>query len=344
MAHNGPTSWVHNLRNVDQSAYDVDLEQENGVQNSGYSQTAYRSEEPHEVRFTNSENTRLSPKNEYMRLHQLQELDAKDIIASRANPTVFSRDPELKKSNFFAKPTTSHLNRKHQAYIKQHFSSKYNFIGLIYVLAYLGFVSCTYGTILTLLCLPIAYFVGVYNTWGGFVQCIMFTTGFCIGGFLLWKISIFIASKLPDQKYRTMNRQTGMLTFPQKGRKPDIKIPYAEFEPRVSRFKVPSGDHHSLVYVHKSGAPLFWAGERFLADVYLKAAYLEQFMDVSQPLPDIPSLEWCRDKDPTTASYDEAIHRDPNHWRNMAYSEMEAIGKQRRVELMKIMGEAAFTS
>jgi hypothetical protein len=311
---------------------------------SYYSATAYDSTTTYQARFFIDSLKVDYPVNEYSRLQAINSLSGKDIIATRDSVAPFSRTPTTKKEKSFLKVTDTLLMRVNHKYEKEYFGSKYNHTGFFYFFAYMGYIMCTFGTILMLISYPFSYFAGVYSNWTDFFFGFEYIGAVCAGSFVLWKVADFIASKLPDKKYRTMNRRTGMLTFPQKGNKPDIEIPYAEFEPRVSRYKVPSGYHHSLVYVHKSGAPLFWAGERFLADVYLKAAYLEQFMDVSRPLPDIPSLEWCRDKDPTTVADDMTTHRDPNHWRNMTYGEMEALGKKRRIELSKVMGEAAFIS
>ena len=40
-------------------------------------------------------------------------------------------------------------------------------------------------------------------------------------------------------------------------------------------------------------------------------------MDISKPLPDIPSMEPYRSMDPVTAAYDKANNRPPDYWKNM---------------------------
>lgn len=44
---------------------------------------------------------------------------------------------------------------------------------------------------------------------------------------------------------------------------------------------------------------------------------IQQFMDVSHPLPDVPIFEPFRPRDPLTAEVDERQGRDPHKWRNM---------------------------
>src|SRR5690606_18895472 len=45
--------------------------------------------------------------------------------------------------------------------------------------------------------------------------------------------------------------------------------------------------------------------------------YLQNYMDVSRPLPDIPYLEQYRHLDPTTAEHDQRTGRDPRYWIDM---------------------------
>lgn len=42
---------------------------------------------------------------------------------------------------------------------------------------------------------------------------------------------------------------------------------------------------------------------------------LQRYMDVTQPLPDMPRLEPFRHRDPVTREYDEKIGRNPRYWR-----------------------------
>ena len=53
--------------------------------------------------------------------------------------------------------------------------------------------------------------------------------------------------------------------------------------------------------------------------------YLVQFMDVTQPLPDLPMHELSRHLDPVTKAYDEKTGRDPLYWANMGAKKARAL-------------------
>ncbi len=52
-------------------------------------------------------------------------------------------------------------------------------------------------------------------------------------------------------------------------------------------------------------------------DVYAYWDMVQQFMDVSHPLPDVPVFEPFRHRDPVTAEEDARTGRDPFHWRKI---------------------------
>src|SRR3546814_16025216 len=59
---------------------------------------------------------------------------------------------------------------------------------------------------------------------------------------------------------------------------------------------------------------------------------LQRYMDVTQPLPELPILEQFRHLDPTTAEHDRQSKRDPRRWRDMPYRVWERRG---RAEMIK---------
>lgn len=54
---------------------------------------------------------------------------------------------------------------------------------------------------------------------------------------------------------------------------------------------------------------------------------LQRYMDVTQPLPDLPILEQFRHLDPTTATHDREYRRNPRHWRDMNHADWESHGR-----------------
>ncbi|TVU89780.1 hypothetical protein [Vreelandella titanicae] len=57
--------------------------------------------------------------------------------------------------------------------------------------------------------------------------------------------------------------------------------------------------------------------------------FIQRYMDVSQPLPDVPALEIHRHKDPTTAAADQRKGRTPRYWRDMSEAEVEKIQEEK---------------
>ncbi len=49
-------------------------------------------------------------------------------------------------------------------------------------------------------------------------------------------------------------------------------------------------------------------------DIYVMWHFIQMFMDVARPLPDIPALELYRGQDPRTRRHDERHRRDPEYW------------------------------
>jgi hypothetical protein len=311
---------------------------------SYYAKTAYSCTRPRAVYYNSTVPNAGYILPQYKRLDYLPIINGTDLIASRDDSSVYFTQPKTKKKKMFVRMPVGLLERQSHKHEVEYFRSRYNHAGAFYTLAGIGYMTCNFLSYFVVAAIMLGYLIGGLHGWKDFFGGIQFLILFYLGGFCFWKGSAYIARKIPDNKFRTMNRRTGIVTFPQKGKRPDIDIPFAEFEPRIKLVPGNIDYHHTLIYVHQSGAPCFTTNERFLADAYFRAAYLEQFMDVSRPLPDVPSLEWCRDKDPTTAAYDKAHNREPDYWRKKSYSEITALGKQRRIELMKIMGKAAFTT
>jgi hypothetical protein len=136
-----------------------------------------------------------------------------------------------------------------------------------------------------------------------------------------------------------------MLVMPQIGKKVPLEIPIAELVPCMQWISTSSGtSRHLLAYVHPPTGKGLYAGASTVADVYLRAAYLEKFMDITKPLlPDVPKLEPFRLSDPVTAEHDQAINRDPRYWRDKTPKEIETIAKIREAEIEQIIGKGMFS-
>lgn len=155
----------------------------------------------------------------------------------------------------------------------------------------------------------------------------------------MWVIGGLVVHKFPKLWVKPsrgplweFNRQTGMVTvfdydnngeYKKNGTIGELTAPFHEFDAYLSSSPDRQGLPMNVLHlahryrdIHLSLAPLLHqsddANEHFaLWD------YLQNYMDVSRPLPDIPYLEQYRHLDPTTAEHDQRTGRDPRYWIDM---------------------------
>lgn len=113
-------------------------------------------------------------------------------------------------------------------------------------------------------------------------------------------------------------RPTGMVKF-RTWREETFEAPFIEFDPYISYHVQPKGPvSYKLQLRHRySGWQMAVAEVHSTQKVELHAHWdeLQRYMDVSQPLPDIPGLELYRHLDSTTAECDAAGKRErPSHY------------------------------
>ncbi|PAV25245.1 hypothetical protein CF392_11965 [Tamilnaduibacter salinus] len=136
------------------------------------------------------------------------------------------------------------------------------------------------------------------------------------------------------------NRETGDVTFALGGGK-TLTAPFVEFDAYVERVVQHGGIFYRLQFVHR------YTGKRFSQtsltrieptreEVLALWDMLQRYMDVDQPLPDIPRLEPYRHKDPVTAEHDRKTGRDPRYWRDL---DVEAWKKNEGADLARRQAE-----
>jgi hypothetical protein len=107
-------------------------------------------------------------------------------------------------------------------------------------------------------------------------------------------------------------RPTGKVKF-RTWREETFEAPFIEFDPYISFHVNPKGPvSYKLLLRHRyTGWQTTVAQVADINKVELYAHWdeLQRYMDVSQPLPDVPALEKFRQLDPTTAEYDAAGKR-----------------------------------
>jgi hypothetical protein len=127
------------------------------------------------------------------------------------------------------------------------------------------------------------------------------------------------------------NRRTGMIKvwqysrkLPFVPRKPPVVIekPFYEFDAwccaRVDRF----GTLFDLVLSHRYSKLDVTVGDILGAHgsatmCYAYWDFIQNYMDITKPLPELPLLERYRPLDPTTAEYDQKTGRPARYWRDM---------------------------
>ncbi|MDO6527499.1 hypothetical protein Q4519_17605 [Motilimonas sp. 1_MG-2023] len=118
-------------------------------------------------------------------------------------------------------------------------------------------------------------------------------------------------------------RQTGIVKV--KKRFGLVSYPFTDFDAFVDlHVDSTSGQiYTNLAVVHRNQKAVFYlnlTGELQATPQqhYLCWEMLQRFMDVSQPLPDIPQLEPFRPLDATTAAHDKATGRKADKWKKMS--------------------------
>jgi hypothetical protein len=132
------------------------------------------------------------------------------------------------------------------------------------------------------------------------------------------------------------NRVTGQVRLAL-GRGRFFQAPFVEFDAYVERVIQQGGIFYRLMLVHRYTQKTFnhTAFSNIEADKTEVLALwdtLQRYMDVTQPLPDIPSLEPFRHLDPVTAEHDRQTGRNPRFWRDL---DLEAWKEGEGLELLR---------
>jgi hypothetical protein len=129
------------------------------------------------------------------------------------------------------------------------------------------------------------------------------------------------------------NRQTGMVIIARRFRKPFV-APFYEFDATMELRPGPHGSGGMALWLHHRYADceIFLGGKMHPLGLTPEEALafwdcLQRYMDISQPLPELPVLEQFRHLDPTTAAHDRQSKRDPRHWRGMPYRAWQGRGQ-----------------
>jgi len=142
-----------------------------------------------------------------------------------------------------------------------------------------------------------------------------------------------------------LNRQTGMVTHwryvPVLGtkRKPTV-TPFSEFVPYLQQMITPAatGAGWSIILMHKDSKKLRFGSYGLInlesrGDALAFWDFMQRYMDIDQPVPDVPLLEESRQDDPTTRQFDQEMNRPARYWGSMTVQQLDtkAFDMQRYV-------------
>lgn len=135
-------------------------------------------------------------------------------------------------------------------------------------------------------------------------------------------------------------RPTGTVKF-RTWREETFEAPFIEFDPYISFHVNPKGPvSYKLLLRHRYTGwqtTVAQAADIHKVELYAHWDELQRYMDVSQPLPDIPALEKFRERDPTTAEYDAAGKRgrSPDYWATLDLTGWEEKGYPAHLNTIK---------
>lgn len=128
--------------------------------------------------------------------------------------------------------------------------------------------------------------------------------------------------------------------------KEKFEAPFIEFDPYIESVVQRGGVYYRLMLVHR------YTGKTFTKinltglsatqpEVFALWDVLQRFMDVTQPLPDMPRLEPFRHLDPLTAAHDQETARPARFWRDLdlkAWSDNEGAERAKAQREFKWSG------
>lgn len=134
-----------------------------------------------------------------------------------------------------------------------------------------------------------------------------------------------------------LSRQTGLFTIynPKKAWEKRLEAPFWEYDAFLQSSPDTQGSAtYSLILYHpfqqvRQKLDAQFPPTKMPGELVAAWQFLQRYMDVSQPLPDVPGLEIHRHKDPTTAAADQRKSRNPRYWRDMSEAEVEKIQEEK---------------
>jgi len=259
-------------------------------------------------------------------------------------PPFLSRNPpkklrKLEKKEDLADKHGLYVENSHECFRHAPLAFQARFFDMMSVLGKLW--ACLVSPMYVIVLILTSPLVGNRNeSWPEYIQGLMVLPNLVLlgGGWLALLVSTSAFRFFPKWLHQNgrgpeweFNRRTGMIKvwqysrkLPFLSRKPPVVIekPFYEFDAwccaRVDRF----GTLFDLVLSHRYSKLDVTVGDILGAHgsatmCYAYWDFIQNYMDVTRPLPEMPMLEKYRLLDPATAEHDQQIGRPPRYWRDM---------------------------
>ncbi|WP_412053217.1 hypothetical protein [Pokkaliibacter plantistimulans] len=213
----------------------------------------------------------------------------------------------------------------------------------IFALGYMGKIVFWFATVVGCI---VSMIMGDRFGLEGFLGYFSFYT--CLAAAAVWKGCNFIlarsAQKMGSDTRPVFElcRRTGQVRLWHKTeRRIAHDIPFTEMAPIVEAMYSPTHNEYRLKLV-KPGTDIKVDLSQMTGVSSSKGgiermwACIQQYMDVSLPLVDLPEFEPFRPIDPTTAAYDRHTQRNPRYWRDMddqLYKDVIRLLRQEQYQL-----------
>ncbi|GFM86961.1 hypothetical protein PSCICO_23600 [Pseudomonas cichorii] len=153
---------------------------------------------------------------------------------------------------------------------------------------------------------------------------------------LLW-----LHSKVSRHDGSEFNRVDGMVRFKRRFRRLFV-APFEEFDPVLTLLPSGYGSHdYTITLYHRYTNKKIYLATKMHSLGLDKANTLafwdclQRYMDVTQPLPDLPVLEQSRHLDPVTVAHDASTGRNPRRWRDQAITGWKTSGEKKLNEQLQ---------
>jgi hypothetical protein len=134
------------------------------------------------------------------------------------------------------------------------------------------------------------------------------------------------------------NRRTGMVILPKGKDRGACIFPFDEADAYICSNHNKNGFiEYSLKICHRYSTAFIVAASSEINEqaCNVRWEFIQHFMDISKPVPDIPQLEPYRHLDPVTAQYDKEHNRPKDYWRNKDPKEVDKEFKEANKRGMK---------